>query len=160
MGGNCMRTSAATESAVCQMRLSSPVEMAAASRPVTAMDSRSLARKRQSRYTESATPRASKPGPRLALDAGTRTVDQDIQAYCSGGMGTGSGCWVPLLLLVPVAMRKHPGRFGVALATIIRAARASKLRGGPPGAKARCGERGPPGVLGEELAVALGGGPH
>src|ERR1017187_713195 len=85
MGGNCMRTSAATESAVCQIRLSGPVEMAAASRPVTVIDRRSLARKRQSRYTESARPRASKPGPRLALDAGTRTVDQDIRDYCSVG---------------------------------------------------------------------------
>jgi hypothetical protein len=54
------------------------------------MKSRSLARKRQSRYTHSARPSASKPGPRLALDAGTRTVDQDIRDYCNGAA---TACW-------------------------------------------------------------------
>src|ERR1035437_5226862 len=38
--------------------------------------------------------------------------------------------------------------------------RNARLRGGPPGPKARRGERGPPGVLGQELAVALGSRLH
>src|ERR1019366_6561845 len=38
--------------------------------------------------------------------------------------------------------------------------RIARLRSGPPGPKARRRERGPAGVLGQELALALGGGPH
>src|SRR5450631_4099525 len=105
MGGNRMRTPAATDSAVCQIRLSSPVEMAAASRPLTLIARRSLARKRQSRYRQRARPRASKPGPRLALEAGTRTVDHgihDIRAYCSGAARR------QLLVAAPHLVPAHP----------------------------------------------------
>lgn len=72
--------SRATSSAVCQIMLSSPVEISSASRPVTRMVSVSAGRKRQVRYAESASPRASKPGPRFALEAGTRTDHADVIA--------------------------------------------------------------------------------
>src|ERR1035441_10993556 len=39
------------------------------------MESASLRRNRQVRYTPRASPRASNPGPRLALEAGTRRVN-------------------------------------------------------------------------------------
>src|SRR6185312_13416861 len=68
----------ATESAVCQMRLSSAFEMRAASRPSQRIASRAAGEKRQVRYNLRAIPRESKPGPRLALDAGTRRVVADV----------------------------------------------------------------------------------
>lgn len=65
---------AATASAVVQIRFFTVAGIRPASRPVTRIDNSALTEKRHSRYTFSATPIASKPGPRLALDAGTRNV--------------------------------------------------------------------------------------
>src|ERR1017187_4428151 len=44
------------------------------------MESASLRRNRQVRYTPRASPRASNPGPRLALEAGTRRVNHGLEA--------------------------------------------------------------------------------
>src|SRR5258708_38135059 len=46
------------------------------------MQSASLRRNRQVRYTPRASPRASKPGPRLALEAGTRRVNHRLASGC------------------------------------------------------------------------------
>src|SRR6476619_3914851 len=75
MGGIVIWWSRATVSAVCQIRLSGVAGMLSASRPEVVMTSVSLCWKRQVRYTPSARPSASNPGPRLALEAGTRSVN-------------------------------------------------------------------------------------
>ena len=80
MGGMRRPRLSATATAVCQIRLSGPAGIEAASRPLARISSAVLRRKRQVRYTPKAIPRASKPGPRLALEAGTRTVYQVIIA--------------------------------------------------------------------------------
>src|SRR5579863_1262149 len=74
MGGNGRCARAATASAVFQIRLSSLAGIRCASRPVTRIDKRLLTENLHSRYTLRAMAKASKPGPRLALDPGTRTV--------------------------------------------------------------------------------------
>src|SRR5579871_1191193 len=72
-GGRVSPTSRATASAVCQIRLSSAVEIFSTSRPRVWITSFSARSNRHVRYKPSATPSVSKPGPRLALDPGTRT---------------------------------------------------------------------------------------
>ena len=74
MGGKGRRDRAATARAVFQIRFSAVVGIRVASRPVTLMDKRLLTENRHSRYTLRAMANASKPGPRLALDPGTRKV--------------------------------------------------------------------------------------
>src|SRR5581483_11060028 len=69
-----------TATAVCQIRLSEDVEICAASRPSARIASASARRNRHVRYTPSANPSESNPGPRLALEAGTRTVCQPTSA--------------------------------------------------------------------------------
>src|SRR5471030_2085629 len=76
MGGIFMWRFPATVTAVCQIRLSAPVGMLSASRPSAWIAKAWLYRNRHVRYTPNARPSASKPGPRFALDAGTRTVNQ------------------------------------------------------------------------------------
>src|SRR5215813_7438298 len=73
------------------MRLSGLGGMQAASRPVAVMVRVSLRRKRQVRYTPSARPSASNPGPRLALEAGTRSVNMllDFQDVFLFGLDRG-----------------------------------------------------------------------
>src|SRR5262249_16178551 len=74
-----------------QIRLSSLVEIVSASRPFTRMSRWSLRRNLQSRYRPSARPSASKPGPRLALEAGTRSEVQNIRGHYSGCLCNDSG---------------------------------------------------------------------
>src|SRR5579875_2290922 len=62
--------------AACQLRLSSPQEMSPASRPLARIRRVSDSRKRHFRYIPAARARPSKPGPRFALEAGTRTLRQ------------------------------------------------------------------------------------
>src|SRR5689334_19496577 len=52
--------------------------MRSVSLPRMRIDNASLVRKRHVRYTARASPRVSNPGPRLALEAGTLTVNHDI----------------------------------------------------------------------------------
>src|SRR5260370_3587037 len=80
IGGIFMWRFLATVTAVCQIRLSGPVGMLSASRPSAWIVRIPLCRKRHVRYTLNARPSASKPGPRLALDAGTRTVNQGLDS--------------------------------------------------------------------------------
>src|SRR6478672_2648463 len=80
MGGIVMQCASATESAVCQIKLSDVHAMHAASRPEASMERVSLRRNRQVRYTPRASPSASKPGPRLALEAGTRRVNHRLES--------------------------------------------------------------------------------
>src|ERR1017187_2011609 len=92
MGGSVSPTAFDTSRAVCQMRLSGPVEIQCTSRPEARITSDSLSRNRHSRYNSSAMPSASKPGPRLALEAGTRTrqpqpasaMHRDLAALAAG----------------------------------------------------------------------------
>ena len=74
MGGNSRRCARATVSAVCQIRFDASVGIESTSRPAARMQSRSAGRKRHVRYIRKAKPSVSKPGPRFALDAGTRTT--------------------------------------------------------------------------------------
>src|SRR6185312_4784305 len=74
MGGSGKCARAATAKAVFQMRFSSVAGIRCASRPVTRIESRLLTEKRHSRYTFRAIASESKPGPRFALDPGTRRV--------------------------------------------------------------------------------------
>ena len=88
---------AAMESAVCQMRLSSAFEMRDASRPSHRIVSRAAGEKRHVRYTWRAMPRESKPGPRLALEAGTRNVVAEVNLSLSNPRFCGAR---PLAFLV------------------------------------------------------------
>src|SRR5439155_17234814 len=78
MGGILVCKFLATVTAVCQIRFSAPVGIDTASRPAAQIAKASLSRKRHVRYTPSARPSASNPGPRLALEAGTRTVNHGL----------------------------------------------------------------------------------
>src|SRR5438128_12510426 len=79
MGGILVCKFLATVTAVCQIRFSAPVGIDPASRPAAQIAKASLSRKRHVRYTPSAKPSASNPGPRLALEAGTRTLNHALE---------------------------------------------------------------------------------
>src|SRR5271157_304956 len=127
MGGISAPWLCATVTAVCQIRLSGPEGMPAASRPSTRMARAPLRRKRHVRYTPRATPRASNPGPRLALEAGTRTVNHAITSVPPQPPALARVPWPPAPRPGP-RRRSVPGRAG-----------------GPPGrAPRRCLRRAPP----------------
>ena len=81
MGGKGRCARAATARAVFQIRLSPVAGIRLASRPVTLMDKRLLTENRHSRYTWRAMANASNPGPRLALDPGTRKVLAGVNSH-------------------------------------------------------------------------------
>ena len=73
IGGSGLPASFATRKAVCQIRFDSSRGMASASKPSHSIRSSADRSKVQIRNRFNASPSASKPGPKLALEAGTHS---------------------------------------------------------------------------------------